>query len=144
MVEYRIKSAVFSAMNLFFGFVIYIFLRSGTYIHELLPQNMQLFFLEVSSQTEVNYLTEFLKYYFVDYLWGASLAFALCSVISVPNKIRIIAVAFVSFFLGVLFEISQHFSVVDGTFDLIDICMYAAASFVCAVININIFLRRKT
>ena len=117
MIEYRIKSAVFSAMNLFCGFVIYIFLRSGTYIHELFPQNMQLFFLGVSTKAEVNCLTEFLKYYFVDYLWGASLAFALCSVISVPNKKRIIAVTFVSFLFGVLFELSQHFSVVDGTFD---------------------------
>lgn len=140
MRNYRIKCLAISTLSLLAGLVIYIFLRDDTYIHDFLSVVLN---LTVESKCINSVLCDFLKYYFVDYLWGAALAFSLCSVaVNLTHK-SIVKMSCVSFALGVLFEIAQYFSLVNGTFDFIDICMYAAASIVCAAININLFLRRK-
>lgn len=127
-----------SALNLIIGLLIYIFLRQDTYIHQFLNEEIQVYLYKIAFNADKYRFVSFLKYYIVDYLWGAALTFSLCSVAANPNIKSAIAVSCVSFVLGTEFEIAQYFSVINGTFDWLDICMYATASFLCAVININI------
>lgn len=143
MRQYRIECATASAVSLVLGLAIYIFLRSGTYIHDFLSENLNVVLNEIKCKTADNILNNFFKYYFVDFLWGCSLTFALCSVSTKACKSNVLMHSVFSFALGVLFEVAQYFSFINGTFDFIDICMYAAASIAGAAININIFLRRK-
>ena len=142
MRRYRIKCVMASAVCLVLGLVIYIFLRSGTYIHSFLTENLNVVLHEIKFKTADNILNNFLGYYFVDFLWGCSLIFALCSVSTKACKSNVIKCSVYSFALGALFEVAQYFSYINGTYDFIDICMYAAASLVCVAININILLRR--
>lgn len=143
MREYRIKCAIISKVNLVLGFIIYIFMRSDTYIHFLLPENLKISLYEISCKIPHNILLDFFRYYFVDFLWGLSLSFALCSVSLKVCKSNVLIISACSFVLGVVFEVAQYFSLINGTCDFADICMYAAASLACAAININILLRRK-
>lgn len=94
-----------------------------------------MFYIEAND----NVIAVFLKCYFIDFLWGISLAFALNSVAySFANK-KIIINCFVTFLLGLLFEFAQLADIIRGTFDFVDIIMYAFAALISAAININIF-----
>lgn len=132
---------VLSALSLFLGLIIYMFMRSGTNFHFLLPDAIRNFLYGISGAVPDNFITDFLRFWFVDFLWGVSLTFALISVTTQATKKKFISVSCVSFAAGVLFEFAQLFSLVSGTFDVLDILMYAAASLLCAVISIKTFLR---
>ena len=131
-----------SAFCLILGLAIYTFLRHGTYYHEFLPQGIRAYFSNISNSVPDNFITDFIRFWFVDFLWGVSLTFALISVLTEATKKKLISAACVSFAAGVVYELCQLFSLVSGTFDILDVAMYAAASFVCAAVSINLFLRR--
>jgi len=141
MVKYRLKSVVLSALCLLFGLLIYVFMRSETNFHFLLPDETRSFLFGISSAVPDNFLTDFIRFWFVDFLWGMSLTFALISVTTEATKKKFIFSSCVSFAAGVLFETAQLFSLVSGTFDILDIFMYAAASLLCAAVSIKLFLR---
>ncbi len=143
MVRYRLKSALISAVCLASGLAIYVFMRSDTYFHGFLPQELKAFLSGISNAVPDNILTDFLRFWFVDFLWGASLNFALVSVSAEANKKNFIITSCVSFSVGAVFEIAQKFLLVSGTFDVFDVAMYAAASVLCAVISVKLFLRSR-
>lgn len=143
MVRYRLKSALLSMLFLISGLAIYAFMRSDTYFHELLPQGLRESLFGISNAVPDNILTDFLRFWFVDFLWCLSLNFALIYVSSEANKKNFIITSCVSFSAGAVFEIAQKFSIVSGTFDVFDIMMYAAASVLCAALSIKLFLRSR-
>lgn len=133
MFKQRLCLIAVSAISLIWGLIIYIFMRSDTYIHDFLK-----LFFDISYHFQQNsVVTQFLKYYFVDFLWGLALPCALLSVSVDIKKKNIIAISILSFCLGVLFETAQLLSIVNGTFDFCDIGMYTAASLCFAVISIK-------
>lgn len=141
MIKYRLKSVLLSALSLLLGLIIYIFMRNETNFHFLLPEGICNFFFGISTAVPDNPITDFLRFWFVDFLWGVSLTFALISVSSEATKKKFISASVISFAAGVLFEVAQLFSLVSGTFDVLDIVMYAAASLLCALISVKTFLR---
>lgn len=136
-IKCRILFFFLSFITLFIGFSIYIFLRDGTYIHLFLEKSV--FLNQLPKVTVTNPLTNFLGYYFVDFLWGLSLSFFLTAVAYKITFKSIILISAISSISGVVFELGQCFSVINGTADFIDVSMYLAASVFCAVFNIVIF-----
>lgn len=136
MVKYRLKSVLLSAVCLILGLLIYIFMRSETHFHFIIPEEIRSFLLSISNAVPDNFFTDFIRFWFVDFLWGASLTFALISVSAEATKKKFILASCISFAAGVLFEFAQLFSLVSGTFDVLDIVMYAAASLLCAAVSI--------
>lgn len=132
----RQKLTIFSLASLFLGIFIYLILRNDTYFHSYIPEYVKSFFY---IQISENYITDFLKYYFVDFLWGISLVSALNAVSYSHSKKSTVINSLVSFGVGLLFELLQLLDVISGTFDVIDISMYAVTALTGAVININIF-----
>lgn len=141
MVKYRLKAASLSAFCLITGLMIYAFMRSETYFHGFLPQEIRAFLSGISNIVPDNFLTDLIRFWLVDFLWGASLTFALVSVSTEASKKSFIMAACISFAAGLLFEAAQRFSLVSGTADIFDVLMYAAASLLCAAVSIKLFLR---
>ena len=111
-------------------------MRNDTHFHSFIPEEIKVMFY---IHTNKNIFIDFLKYYFTDFLWGMSLTFALNAVAYSHKKKSIIIKSIITFFVGLLFELAQLFGVINGTFDIADIIMYALAAIITAVININIF-----
>lgn len=141
--KFRIESVILSAFTLLTGLSIYLFLRVNTYIHDSLPYLLNQFLFDFYNKVEKTAFIDFLRFYFVDFLWCISLSFALCAIVSNLSVQSVTLITVFTFILGTIFEIFQLLSVIHGTFDITDICMYAAASLLCAAINIKIIKRRK-
>lgn len=137
----RIGYVLGALISLVLGVFIYIVFRKGTYLHIVLPETIDLKLEHIREATGENSFISFLKYYFVDFLWGFSLCFSLFSTVDFRRKSRIITVAFVSSVWGILFELAQLFSFTQGTFDFIDISMYILAAVFAALINKTIIKR---
>lgn len=137
--HFRQVSLLFSVLALLTGLLIYLVLRENTYINSLIPEHIGNIVKYCFKAVPQN---SFIKYYFADFLWCYALNYALCVVqVSISAK-KLIVISIVSFLVGIAFEIMQLFSICIGTFDLIDIGMYFAASLLSVVINI-ILLKRK-
>ena len=132
----RQKFTFFSLASLILGVFIYLILRNDTYFHAYISEDIKSFFY---IQTDKNFFIDFLKYYFIDFLWGLSLVSALNAVSLLNNKKSILINSIFTIFSGLLFELLQLSGIVNGTFDFIDILMYAVAASIVAVININKF-----
>lgn len=128
-------------ISLVLGVFIYIVFRKGTYLHIVLPETIDLKLEYIRDITEKNSIVCFLKYYFVDFLWGVSLSFSLFSAVDFRIQSRIIIMSLISLIWGVLFELAQFFSFTQGTFDFIDISMYILAAVFAALINKTIIKR---
>lgn len=133
MLKLRIKFLSLSIICLVLGLAIYLFLRSDTYLHLYIPRCIS----DYQVPLQNNIAADFIKYYFVDFLWGIALSFGLISVSYSINRKSVVAISVFSLFCGVGFELLQLLDLCNGTFDLLDIGMYAAASIIFAVININ-------
>lgn len=140
--RFKQLSLLISVLALLAGLLIYLVLREKTYINSVIPEHIgnivKYFFTDVPQ----NSFTDFVKYYFADFLWCFALNYALCAVqISISTK-KLIVISLVSFSIGIEFEIMQLFSICIGTFDMIDIGMYFAASSLSVMIN-TIMLKGK-
>lgn len=136
MVKKRIILSMISAISLTFGLMIYLVLRKDTYFHGWLPQA---FCDLIYSDVERNFVTDFLKYYLPDFLWAFSFSSALTAVTMPLRNKRLFFISLVVFTVGAAYETLQYFEIVDGTFDLFDILMYAVAALISAAINIKFF-----
>lgn len=132
-----------SFISLLSGALIYIFFRSGTYIHLFIEEyfaSKTVRFVEKN-----NSFIDFLRYYFIDFLWCFSFSCTLSSVSHKFNVFNTITISLFSVFLGVLFELLQNSGCISGTFDYFDILMYVIAGICHAFINIIFYkaLSRK-
>lgn len=137
----RISYILCALISLSLGVLIYLVFRRETYLHILLPEIIDLNFEYLREVTKESEFVSFLKYYFVDFLWGLSLSFSLLSVVNFKKISRVLFVSVVSVLWGILWEISQLTSLTKGTFDYLDILMYILAVIVAALINIFLIKR---
>lgn len=137
----RLNFLLISLFSLIEGMVIYIFWRQGTYIHLFLPKNVLAVLTSTYENIPDSILIDFLRYYFVDFLWCISLNFALYSVSDFKKRSAVIIIPIVSAVAGLLFEVAQYLDIVTGTFDIADIVMYIVASLCAVMINIKILKR---
>lgn len=114
-------------LALFFGALIYIFLRENTLLHNILD----LSFSTPIHTNDNSTITKILQYHLTDALWAYALTMAL-----IPLLDHLWA-AGISIFFGTLWEFLQKESIVIGTADFIDILMYLTASILAALINFH-------
>ena len=118
-----------SVVAIIVGCVIYVFLRSGTWIAKIFDS------IPVVMRGKVlfdGYPLKFLRYYFPDFLWGLSLATALYAVNAQGN---LYFSAVLAICCGGLWEMLQFFGVVSGTGDLLDLALYILAGISAYLIN---------
>lgn len=116
-------------LSLFVGLIIYVFLRPETYISDFVSTRVKTFCID----KEIVFF-QFFKYYFVDALWAYAMTFSLA--IFIDEKISCV----ISICVCIVWELFQLFSIVNGTFDFVDIIMYLAAVIIAVLI---IFFYKK-
>ncbi len=116
--------------SLLLGVTIYLLFRKDAYLNQ--------WFGIYGPLADLPYprIINFLRYYFVDALWGYALTFSLALVIPLPIAV-IGTIAW-----GTLWELLQRAGWVNGTFDLVDIFMYLIAAGVAATL-IYFFSKEK-
>ncbi len=109
--------------SLFIGGSIYVLCRQHSYITILL-QNFISFNISFFANS---ILLRNISYYIPDFLWAFGLCCGLFAILG--NNLRIALVcSVITFIYGTIWELLQHISVVNGTFDFWDILMYLTAS----------------
>lgn len=117
---------IFNAiLPLFCGLMIYIFLKSGTYINSLIHIDFNYHFKTV--------LGFFIINWFCDFLWSYALVFALYFVL-LPFKNNLLISCVLSAFLGILLEILQGMNLLSGTFDWWDIIIEITAVIIATLV----------
>ena len=129
----RGRNLVLAVISLVLGSLLYVLFRSNTHLAKLcscIPTvaTAQLFFAGVH--------IPFLTVYLVDFLWGLSLCCGLLAIHDPGVKGKIVC-AVAAFIWGCLWEMMQWLSVVGGTGDWLDVCMYFLAAFVGIIINLK-------
>ncbi len=137
----RLTYISFALVSLLIGAVIYIFLRQGTYIHLIFSEEILNEICRLRNSISNLPIINFLKYYFIDFLWCLALCFSLLAVTDFRNRFCVLVSVMVSALFGLLYELAQLLSIVSGTFDFIDVTMYIVASLCVAMINIKIIKR---
>ncbi len=127
--SYKNKKTIFVIFNvivpLFLGLVIYIFMKSGTYINSFLSIDFH-----CSPKTVIG---TFVVNWFCDFLWSYALVFALFFVLS-PFKNKLLFSCLISALLGFTLEFLQGANILSGTFDWWDIAIELVAVFVAMLI----------
>ncbi len=112
---------VHSVVSLTIGLSCYLLFRRNTIIHKIL--NCQ----DLFGLSEKRFFADCqLRYYLPDFLWCYSLSMLLYAVWYPQNKIHLIPIF--SAFFGIVWELLQLLSIVNGTFDLADCTIYILAS----------------
>ena len=139
---FRVFLLAESFLLLVSGVLIYLFFRSGTFIHEFATELMG-FNFEKPVLLQENLFYDFLRYYFVDFLWLASFFNAYLAVRSRVTSASILGSFIVAFLTGIIYELLQCFGIISGTFDLVDIIMYLTAGIISAAVNIFYMKARR-
>ena len=129
----KIIFIVLGLFSLLSGFIIYILFRENTYIALVTEKFVSLAFFR---QHLNMYSSDFLKYYFVDFLWAFSLCCFLYAIYSTNLK-KCIVYTIIVLFLGAIWEILQTINFVNGTGDIWDIIMYLIACMTAIIIKIK-------
>ena len=128
----KTKYIVFCLSNCIFslliGALIYVLVGGNTYINKIIT-----IYPMLKNDTVFG---ELLRFYLADALWAYALTFSLS--IFINN----FCAGVTAFSFGLIWEISQKYSIISGTFDIIDIIMYLAASML-AVLIIQLNKRRN-
>ena len=124
-IVFCLSNCIFSLLT---GALIYVFAGGNTYINKIItvpsiPKNDTIF-------------GELVRCYLADALWAYALTFSLSIFIN-----RFCA-GVIAFSFGLIWEIYQKYSIISGTFDIVDIIMYLAASML-AVLIIHLNKRRN-
>lgn len=110
-------------VSLMSGGALYVVFRENTYIAQII-RNL------ISVDSITHYLkridNNFLKFYFVDYLWALSLSCGLHIIFSPNKKGSILCTGIISF-IGIVYELLQLAGIISGTGDLVDVILYFLA-----------------
>lgn len=129
----RRMNILFGALALVLGTSLYIVFRGNTYVGRILDG---LYLIDIIRIGCSMYATDFLKYYFPDFLWALALGSGLYAICN-PSKEEGLLCGCSTFFCGCLWELLQYFRIVSGTGDVLDIMMYLFASFFITIINLK-------
>ena len=128
-----------AVVSLIVGLMIYIIFRENTYISKIFENYMDFSYLRHCARAlESN----FLKYYFPDFLWALSLDFWMHIIVS-PKSRGSLACSAVSGGFGVFYEVLQYTGVVAGTFDYADIVMYLSATLLVSAYYCTLISQKK-
>lgn len=120
-----------SMCSLVIGLLIYLIFRENTYISKFVLSHINISLLRDAFYPIEN---NFLKYYFVDYLWGLSLSCGL-HVILLPKIKQSFNITIVVFIIGALYEGFQKIDIIGGTGDITDMFLYLLAGLTVNLIN---------
>ncbi len=130
----KIKNLLFlsiGVISLILGLMIYLLFRENTNISQMIYRFIDL----TEIRSILSWLeNDFLKYYFVDYLWALSLSCWL-HLIFLPKMKGSFVCSITVVFLGVLFETLQFTKLVNGTGDILDVISYLLAVLTVNIIN---------
>ena len=122
---------VIGVFSLILGLLIYLLFRENTIITTQTSYIMDLRLIRnMFSWAE----SDFLKFYFVDFLWALSLSCGLHIIFKPKTKVSLIC-SVVVITLGTTFELLQFFNVINGTGDILDVICYILAALTVNVIN---------
>ena len=127
---------VIGLLSLLCGLIIYLFFRPNTYISQII--------FKIISVKQINLVQNWVgiglfKFYFADFLWAFSLSCFLYA-IYLPNSKNAMLCSMIVLLVGLFYELMQHFKVISGTGDIVDVLFYLLAAVAVNIIN---FLRRK-
>lgn len=134
MSNFRKKNIIFGCVgfgSLIIGLFIYLIFRENTYVAKFVSVHINIDFLR---DLFLPFENNFIKYYFVDYLWGLSLSCGL-HIIFFPNMKHSIVLTIIVFIFGAVYEALQKSDVISGTGDIADIILYLLAGFCVNLIN---------
>ena len=122
-----------SIASLLTGGMLYTLFRETTYIGKAFTHFQPIVTLRcLLSQLESN----FLKFYFPDFLWGFSLGCGLQAILS-PGKHNNLLCGFGVLLCGTVWECMQAFGIVSGTADFWDVVSYCLAGALCITLNLK-------
>ena len=125
---------VIGIFSLILGMLIYLLFRENTIITTQISYIMDLKPIRnMFSWAESN----FLKFYFVDFLWALSLSCWLHIIFKPKINVSLIC-SLVVITLGTTFELLQFFYVINGTGDILDVICYILAALTVNVINLKV------
>lgn len=117
-----IKYFILGFLALFFGLLIYLFLRPNTHISRFLRT-----FFSFDAPNVFGVLNySFFKFYLVDYLWAFGFSCWLRPIFIKEPKGTLWCILIVSF-IGVVYEMMQFLNIVSGTGDVLDCLLYVLA-----------------
>jgi len=139
--RFKLILIVKSSAYLITGTLIYLFLGRNTFIHSLL---FELTGIEIQgvSVVENSFILNFLRCYFVDFIWLSSFFNAFLATQYRLNFRSVFWAFIITFSVGVCYELFQLFGILNGTSDFIDIIMYLTAGLFSAAVNI-IFMKAR-
>ncbi len=117
--------------SLFFGLLIYLLFRENTIVSKLFLQFVD---LQIICNALAPIESNFLKYYFVDFLWALSLSCGL-HLIFLPKTNGSVLCSVTVVVFGAIFEFFQTVGWVNGTGDALDVISYMLAAVAVNIIN---------
>ncbi len=128
-----------AVVSLIAGLMIYIIFRENTYISKIFENYIDFSYLRHCARA---WESNFLKYYFPDFLWALSLDCWMHIIVSPKNR-GSLACSAVSGGFGTFYEVLQYTDVVAGTFDFLDIAMYLSATALVSVYYYTLINQKK-
>lgn len=118
---------------LIFGSLLYILFRENTYIAKAFGS----FDIIVQMREILSpYATNFLMFYFPDFLWAFSFCCGLCAIFT-PRISGTIICGCMVLFIGCGWEGMQYWKIIGGTGDVLDIIAYLLAGIANIIINLK-------
>lgn len=120
-------------VSLFLGLICYLLFREKTYVSEIINSIINL----KSARNYFKFIeNDFLKYYFPDFLWAVSFSCCL-HIIFNPKICGSIICTIVIAFIGIVFETLQFLKIINGTGDVLDVCLYILGGFKVNMITLK-------
>lgn len=126
-------------ISLLMGLLIYLVYRENTYIAKYVSNLINLNLLDAIFLPFEN---NFLKYYFVDFLWAFSFCCGLYAIYK-PMIVGSIGLTFAVFLFGSAYEFLQYIGIINGTGDIADIILYLLAALAVNLINFIIIKKEE-
>ena len=132
----RLWCGAHAAMALLVGGGVYLILREGTVMHDVLAF---LSFSPSALSQKAFWGGDFCRYYLPDALWAYSLQFALCGGMF-PQKCGTAVMVAVTTVCGAGFEMLQQYGILRGTADIVDVLLYFCGGFLAAAVYVKFIL----
>ncbi|MBQ9848677.1 MAG: hypothetical protein IJO64_06445 [Clostridia bacterium] len=126
-------NVLLSVLSLVAGGAFYVLFRADSYIAKAFNGMCSILYLREKLHP---HFSDFLNFYFLDFLWGFSLACALIALFDSEIKERATCCS-VSLLCGIAWEVLQYEGFVGGTADFLDVIMYLLAALFAFIINIK-------
>ena len=133
VMQMRKKNISLCLSALSFGFLLYVLFRPNTYVGSLLNGWA---YIDIIRQMSSFFASDLCKFYLPDFLWAFSLGCGLIAIYT-PKTTGVVVCALCPFLCGLTWELLQHFALLSGTGDIVDIIMYFLASALCLIINLR-------